>query len=144
MLDRLPSIEAALATNGVVVKKVQASSVVVIRPLEDEDVAYLFEVDQDRVLFLMGDRYTPVCETMPWPNTEFEIVRSSDGQVWIGVFCHGSALQASRVIEGRAFHEHVLLAEHEELVRTTAGAFAEEITRPAEDACGKGPDGIRR
>jgi hypothetical protein len=82
----------------VTVRRVRARAVVEIEALEDEGTGYVFDVGDGRALFIKGQDYFPSEEGMPWPNTEFEIVRAAAGGRILEVHCHGAALTPLRVI----------------------------------------------
>lgn len=82
----------------VVVKRVRAKAVVEIEALEDEGTGYVFDVGNGRVLFIKGPDFFPSDDEMPWPNTEFEIVRTAADGWLLDVHCHGIALPPLRVV----------------------------------------------
>lgn len=87
-----------LEDGRVTVKRVRATAVVEIEALEDEGTGYVFDVGDGRVLFIKGSDYFPSDDEMPWPNTEFEIVRAAaDGRL-LDVHCHGAALRPLRIV----------------------------------------------
>jgi hypothetical protein len=88
----------ALEDGRVTVRRVRAAAVVEIEPLEDEGTGYVFDLGDGRVLFIKGPDYHPRDGGMPWPNTDFEIVRAAAGGRLLDVRCHGTALRPLRVI----------------------------------------------
>jgi hypothetical protein len=119
-------LSRALEDGRVMVKRVRAVAVVEIEPLEDEGTGYVFDLGDGRVLFLKGDDYVPAEEGAPWPNTDFEIVRTADGGLILDLHCHGTALRPLRVIprddvdpeKGWDEREEVLEMSVDEAVRT--------------------------
>ena len=115
-----------LEDGRVAVKRVRAVAVVEIEPLEDEGTGYVFDLGDGRVLFLKGDDYVPAEEEAPWPNTDFEIVRTADGSMLLDLHCHGTALPPLRVVprddvdpeKGWDEREEVLEMTLDEAVRT--------------------------
>jgi hypothetical protein len=87
-----------LEDGRVVVKRVRAEAVVEIEALEDEGTGYVFDVGEGRVLFIKGPDVFPSDDEMPWPNTEFEIVRTAAEGWLLDVHCHGTALPPLRVV----------------------------------------------
>lgn len=91
-------LSRVLQDGRVAVKRVRAAAVVEIEALEDEGTGYVFDVEDGRVLFIKGQDYFPSDDEMPWPNTEFEIVRAAaDGRL-LDVHCHGAPLAPLRVV----------------------------------------------
>jgi hypothetical protein len=125
--DRIPAVQKALSENKVYVKGVRASSVIVVEAFDDEGDGFVFDLENGRILFLQGDQYYPARDDMSWPNSDFEIVQSLDGNVWIGVFCYGAALIPDRVIKNGPFKEEVLLNDHEDIVEASMGDFVKSI-----------------
>lgn len=80
------------------VTRVRATAVVEIEPLEDEGTGYVFDVGEGRVLFIKGPDYFPSDDGVPWPNTDFEIVRAAADSRLLDVHCHGAALAPLRVV----------------------------------------------
>ncbi|HEY0156243.1 MAG TPA: hypothetical protein VGF28_03035 [Thermoanaerobaculia bacterium] len=94
--EEMARTRARLLEDGRVrVKRVRAVAVVEIEALEDEGTGYVFDVGDGRVLFLKGEDYAA---SEPWPNTDFEIVRTADGSMLLDVRCHGTALPPVRVV----------------------------------------------
>lgn len=89
----LPLLKRALERGEVRTKRVVASSVIEIQEVEDEGPGYIFNVGDSRSLLLKGQRYLPVEQSMPWPASEFEIVRGMDEELWIGIFSKGDPLE---------------------------------------------------
>ncbi|MCA9218267.1 MAG: hypothetical protein KDB27_34600, partial [Planctomycetales bacterium] len=87
--DDIPVIKAAIDAGQVFVKKVSAEAVIEIAEFEDEGSGYIYDVGDGKSLFLKGQWFYPVCDDKPWPNSEFELVRTVHGNVWIGIFCSG-------------------------------------------------------
>lgn len=125
----VPQIREALDRGMVSVKRVTASSVAVIEEYEDEGRGFTYDIGEGRLLFLKGQDYAPVSEAMAWPNSRFEIVRSEDGVLWIGIFCFGEQLVPEVVIPSSACREEFVYAVHEELVTDELHAFCRRLTR---------------
>jgi len=95
---RSREIARVLEDGRVTVRRVRAVAVVEIEPLEDEGTGYVFDLGDGRVLFIKGNDYFPADDEAPWPNTEFEIVRTAaDGGI-LDVHCNGAALPPMRVV----------------------------------------------
>lgn len=97
--DRVPVIREALADGRVKVKHVTAAAVIELAEFEDEGSGWLFDVGSGQVLLLKGQKYVPENEADPWPNSEFEIVRTQRGAWWMGLFCRGTELKPIRTLE---------------------------------------------
>ena len=129
MRHEAPQIQKALENGNVFVKKVSANAVIEIVELEDEGSGYIYDVGHGKTLFLKGQRFFPVNEDMRWPNSEFEIVRTVHGDVWIGIFCSGNELTPVRVLETSECIDDVVWAEREEVLEGEIDQFAKSITK---------------
>jgi hypothetical protein len=123
-MDR--DLARVLEDGRVTVKRVRAVAVVEIEALEDEGTGYVFDLGDGRVLFIKGPDYFPSDDEMPWPNTDFDIVRAAaDGRL-LDVHCHGVALPPLRVVprddvdpqRGWGEREEVLEMSVDDAVRT--------------------------
>ena len=116
----------ALDDGRVTVKRVRAVAVIQIEPLEDEGTGYVFDLGDGRVLFLKGQEYVPEEDGDPWPNTDFELVRTVVHDRLMSLVCHGAALPPLRVVpsdevdpqKGWDEREEVLRMSMDEAVRT--------------------------
>ncbi len=127
--NTVPRIRAALERGRVSSKHVAADSVIVIEELEDEGAGYIFDVGEGKSLILKGQQYCAIGDDMPWPASEFEIVRSADSGVWIGIFSSGSPLEPSRTVKMEDCSEGFVWADMEELVQGTSEEVLETIRR---------------
>jgi hypothetical protein len=66
---------------------------------------------------------------MPWPNTQFEIVRTVVGNHLVGVFCQGEKLEPRRVIAMEECQDDIVWADREELVDGDLEQFANSTLR---------------
>ena len=123
----VPEIKKALQDGMVSVKKVTASAVIELVEFEDEGGGYVFDLGDNQSLFLKGQHIIPVSEEMPWPNSEFEIVRSIIGDLWIGIFCHGKILTPIRTIELSGCREDVVWMSCEDVVEEYSDSFASSL-----------------
>lgn len=122
----LRKLARILEDGRVTVKRVRALAVVEIQPIEDEGMGYVFDLGDGRVLFLKGQDFDTPDDEAPWPNTEFEIVRTVVEGRMLGLHCHGTALPPLRVIpaadvdpqKGWDEREEVLHMTMDEAVRT--------------------------
>lgn len=112
----LPCCAALLAGAQVEAKTVTATAVCAIAELTDEGNGYLFDIGGGELLFLAGERYRPIDDTMPWPSTEFDIVRAAADGSWIGVFSRGEVLEPSHTVALAECPEALLWAEEEERI----------------------------
>ncbi len=120
----VPDIEHALFDGMVAVKNIDATAVIELVEFEDEGGGFIFDLGDGQVLFLKGQQYFPVIDEMPWPNSQFEIVRTVHGNRWVGIFCHGSRLNPVRTIETSDCIEEIACAEREEVVEADIETFA--------------------
>lgn len=111
----VPSLREALQDGRVVVKRVVASAVTEVFERENEGEGYLFDVGDRKVLFLKGPDYFAREDCDPWPNTEFEIVRTLRSGHWVGIFCLGDRLEPVRTILGEDVREEYVWGSREEL-----------------------------
>ena len=114
--DVIPIIREGLSDGRVHVKSIAATSVVEIREYEDEGSGYIYCVGNGRLLFLKGQAYCPIEEDVPWPNSEFEIVRTVFDDLWVGIFCHGVELTPERIIEMNECRDQIVWEDREELI----------------------------
>jgi hypothetical protein len=122
---RTGKLARELEDGRVTVRRVHATAVVEIEPVEDEGTGYVFDVGDGRVLFIK-DAFLPGDEETPWPNTDFEIVRAAADGRFLDVHCHGTALPPLRVVrrdevdpqKGWDEREEVLEMSVDDAVRT--------------------------
>jgi hypothetical protein len=129
--DEIPKIQKALEVGAVFVKKVSASAVITIIEFEDEGSGYIYDVGDGRILFLKGQRFYPVNDSMSWPNSEFEIVTTVHGDIWIGIFCSGHELIPVREFETSDCVDELLWAEREDILDGEIEQFARSLTKEA-------------
>jgi hypothetical protein len=129
--DIVPQIKRALADGRVHVKQVTASAVIEIEQSEDEGSGYIFDIGQGKSLLLKGHRYSLPDDTMPWPASVFEIVRSADNQLWIGIFSTSQSLTPIRVVSTEVCSDDFLKSEKEEIVEANPEAVLNGILKNA-------------
>ncbi len=122
-------IRSALEHGKVLSKRVTAQSVITIEEFEDEGAGYIFDVGDGKSLILKGQQYFPVQEDMPWPSSEFEIIRSADAGVWVGIFSSGKPLAPSRVVKMEDCNNDFFWADMEEVVQGTPDEVLATILR---------------
>ena len=123
----VPAIQAALRDATVQVTSVRATAVATIEQFEDEGDGFIFDVGNGQLLVLKGQRYWPVAETMPWPNSEFEIVRSTVGNRWIGIFCSGNLLKPITTLRSSDCKDGVIWSDREDVVNVSMEEFVRSI-----------------
>ena len=123
----VPVIQAALRDATVNAMVVRATAVATIQQFEDEGDGFIFDVGDGQLLFLKGQQYWPIDDTMPWPNTEFEIVRTAVGDRWIGIFCSGEGLEPATVLQSAECSEEVVWGDHEDLLHVPMAEFLQSI-----------------
>ncbi|MFC1834625.1 hypothetical protein ACFL2Q_07820 [Thermodesulfobacteriota bacterium] len=130
-----PLIRKALDEGKVLSKKVTASSVICIDAFEDEGSAYVFEVEEGRSLLLKGQEYSYADEEdMPWPASEFEIVRSLDGEIWIRLFSTGKELEPLRCVGMENCTEEFACSWKEEVINNTPSEILESLKSERKEA----------
>ena len=124
-----PELERMLEDGRVAVKRVGAVAVVEIEPIEDEGYGYIFDLGDGRILFLKGQDYDPVDEEIPWPNTDFEIVRAVTDGRWIDLYCHGEFLPPVRVVRREECDPQAAWDEREEVLHLSLDDTVKTILR---------------
>ena len=127
MRHDVPEIRQALLTGMVSVRKIKTTAVIELAEFEDEGSGYVFDIGDGKILFLKGQQDFPVNEEMPWPSTEFEIVRTYPGDRWVGIFCHGEKLVPVRTVELSVCKEEVVWAEREEVADGDPESFVKSL-----------------
>jgi len=112
--ETVPIVRRVLQNGRCYSRDVTASEVYVIEAFEDEAPGYIFALGEGKSLLLKGQQYVPEEDKMPWPAATFSLVRSTDGQLWIGLFSFGQALAPTRTIEMRECKEDFIWAERED------------------------------
>ena len=123
----VPEIQAALNDATVDVMAVRATAVATIEQFEDEGDGFIFDIGNGQLLILKGQEYRPDDDAAPWPNTEFEIVRSAVGNRWIGIFCTGAPLTPTLVLQSSECKHDVIGAQREDVVNASMEAFIRSI-----------------
>lgn len=113
--EDVPEIRLTLDNGKVEAKHVTAAAVIHFEEFEDEGSQWLFDVGDRQTLL-----FPEVCwffdEDEPWPNSDFEIVRSKANDRLVGVFCRGTKLKPIRVIERHEVQDEVMLTEREKVI----------------------------
>ena len=125
----LPEIRSVLEGGNVFAKKVSAAAVIEITPFEDEGSGYLYDVGDGRTMLLKGQRFEFPEEDTAWPNTDFEIVYTEPGRMWIGIFCSGEELPPISEIATTECPEEVAWAEYEEIRMGSLEAVAKSLRK---------------
>lgn len=126
--EDVPALRLALDDGKVDVKHVVARAVVQFEEYEDEGTHWLFDVGAGQAFFLPEIWYFE--SSAPWPNSDFEIVRSKASDRVIGVFCRGTKLQPKRVIGRDECRDEVLLESRERFVEGDIDRVAESMLKP--------------
>lgn len=66
---------------------------------------------------------------MRWPNSEFEIVRTVHGDVWVGIFCLGEELAPVRELETSQCIDDFVWEAREEVLEGDLEQFVKSITK---------------
>ena len=131
--DVIPIIREGLSDGRVHVKSIAATSVIEIREYEDEGSGYIYCVGNGRLLFLKGQAYYPHEDDIPWPNTEFEIVRTVFDDFWVGLFCHGVELTPERILEMDECRDHIVWEDREELIEGELMEYTQSLIKTHAD-----------
>lgn len=114
--NTIPLIRKVLAEDQVLSRDVTASEVYEIEAFEDEGSGYIFALGTGKSLLLKGQKYVPDDDQMPWPATEFSLVRSVDNSLWIGVFSSGQEMSPARTVEMQECSDEFIWSEREEVI----------------------------
>lgn len=123
----IPANRAALTHGMVEVVKVESGKVIVLEEFEDEGSGYLFDVGADKTLLLKGQEYYPTDEKAAWPNTSFEIIRTEQGRLLLGLVCTGKELKPSQTIELSKCNEEFIWSEDEKVLNGTPEQILEGL-----------------
>jgi hypothetical protein len=127
--EQEPGIRRALEDGRVMSRRFTATSVIELEEWEDEGPGYLFQVADGKVLFLKGQPYATAEDDTAWPNSDFELVRTLQGNRWVGIFCHGESLTPLRVIAQDQLRDDVIWSEREDVVEGSVESVAASITK---------------
>jgi hypothetical protein len=127
--DTFPALRKALEEGQVRSRQVIASAVIEIVESEDEGSAYIFDIGDGRSLLLKGQRYVPVDDAMPWPASEFEIVRSADGEIWIGLFSTGKTLMPLQSLSMADGADDFVWSEREDVLTGSLQAVLQSLLK---------------
>jgi hypothetical protein len=108
-----PKVQEALADGRVEVKRVEAKDVIELEEFEDEGPGWIFDLGDGQCLVLKGQTFYPTNEQSPWPNDQFELVRTSKHGLQVGIFCSGKLLEPSQRISTAEFPEEFIWGEME-------------------------------
>jgi hypothetical protein len=130
--DTAPMIRAALESGKVLSKQVTADSVIVFKEFDDEGPACIFGIGDGRSLILKGQQCLPVDINMPWPSSKFEIARSADTGMWIGIFSSGEPLTPIRIVKMADCNDDFFWADMEEVVQGSPDEVLAEVLKHPE------------
>jgi hypothetical protein len=82
--------------------------------------------DPARSMYLKGQWIEIDSETSPWPNTDFEIIKTTRDRLPLDIICHGEKLEPLR---GIASSDHVNYdwEDHDELFDGELNAYADSL-----------------
>ena len=126
----IPVCREALEENQVAVKRVIAERVIVIEASEEEGPGYLFDIGDGQLLVLIGPNSDDVVDAAPWPNTEFEVVRTVRGDLWLGICCSGVELLPLKVVQSSDCDADFVSSTREELVTASLEDYADSLLLP--------------
>jgi hypothetical protein len=124
--EELPKLDRALRDDTAWVRRVQPNAVIEIWQYEDEGDGYIFDVGNGKLLYLKGQWIEIDSETSPWPNTDFEIIKTTRDRLPLDIICHGEKLEPLR---GIASSDHVNYdwEDHDELFDGELNAYADSL-----------------
>ena len=129
---RRPQLEEALADARVDAVTIRPAAVVALEAFEDEGDGYVFDLGDGRLLFLKGQDLYPSDETMPWPNTDFDLVRTHVHGFELGLTCRGEYLPPQRTIPLSHCKDEIIWDHEEAFIEgTTLDAFVDDLLDPA-------------
>ena len=129
--DMVPLIRRVLEEGKVHSKHIIASAVIEIGEFEDEGPGFIFDIGEGRTLLLKGQQYVPEGNTILWPASEFEIVRSTDRSLWIGLFTEGRPLLPARIISMEDCREDFVWSEQEAVLTGSPETALQGILKPS-------------
>jgi hypothetical protein len=116
VLKRVHAVESAVARNEAEVLHVQSGQMIEFDEIEDEGACYAYQVDDERILFIVGqDFYSSV----RFPNDNFEIIKIHDAAehlVEMIIDKHGDKLQPMRTVAAEV-KKKLRLPDHLEIVK---------------------------
>lgn len=133
-VERGRDLARMLEDGRVTVKRVRATAVIELEPFEDEGPGYLFDLGDGRVLFLKGQDYGFPDDENPWPNTEFEIVRTVAPGRMLDMTFHGQQLRPVRVVPSAELDGQKAWADREEVLEMSLDDALKTVLRAA--CCG--------
>lgn len=113
----------------VIVKRVHATAVVHVEPVDDEGSGYLFDIGGGQVLFLKGLDYLPDDDQTPWPSTDFEIIRGYVDGEFVGMEYYGKELVPVNSIGYGEFDPEAVCDEREEVLQMSLDEAVRSILR---------------
>lgn len=92
-----------LEDHAVRITEVTSSSVAILAEHEDEGDLLVFDVGDGRLFWLSGQGVGPTMGKRAWPNDHFEIIRSLDGTVELGINGLGRKIQSITALSHKEF-----------------------------------------
>ncbi len=132
--DTVPVVRRVLREGRCLSRDVTASRVYEIEEFEDEGPGYIFAIGEGKSLLLKGQKYEPEDARMPWPAPTFSLVRSSDGELWIGLFSSGQTLSPLRTIQMDECLDDFVWSEREDVLEGEPGQILNGILKGGQPA----------
>jgi hypothetical protein len=121
----LPQLQQAISDRRVSVRRVQPLAVIEIWQFEDEGDGYIFDVGDEKLLYIKG-QWTERADGSPWPNTDFEIVRTERDRILLNLVCHGDKLEPVRSIDSTELLEYDWI-DRDEVIEGELHTFANSL-----------------
>lgn len=115
-----------LEEHAVQITEVTSSRVAMLAEQEDEGALWVFDVGDGRLFWLSGQGVGPTLGKRAWPNEHFEIIRSLDGTVELGINGLGRKIQSITALAPEEFAS--LNLPKDELVAGTMDTIREVFT----------------
>jgi hypothetical protein len=125
----LPRFERALHDDLVLVRRVQSSAVIEIWQFEDEGDSYVFDVGSGKLLYLKGQWTELRDDEGPWPNTDFEIVRTARDHLFVDIVVYGEKLEPIRSIDHSEIADYDAWEERDAIIVGKLDEFADSLIR---------------
>ncbi|HSF15896.1 MAG TPA: hypothetical protein VLK65_10130 [Vicinamibacteria bacterium] len=122
------ALESALRRNEAEVFLIKAKSFVELEELEDEGACYAFDIDEGRIVFVVGQEFYPEAK---FPSHDFSLVYLLDergNSVHMVIEKRGRRASPARVMPGD-FKRGVEIPEHLEVIRGSLSQIEEILGR---------------
>ncbi|HXV59808.1 MAG TPA: hypothetical protein VEK15_03875 [Vicinamibacteria bacterium] len=126
--DKALSFESALRRNEAEAFHIKAKSFVEFEEIEDEGACYAFDIDEGRIVFVVGQEFYPEAK---FPSHDFSLVyllEERGNSVDMVIEKRGPKASPERVVPGD-FKRQVEIPEHLEMIIGSLGQIEEILSR---------------